>query len=296
MSPVDAPSPPTQTEDRILGALLVCDREVDNNELKKLVNATLTGSGNQKLIALGYVTTDRSRPLRHALTAVGRQYAETLSRPEIEAPKDQERWKLSPNQILALVVLMAEARELTNKELGELAGFPLTGADNKALEKLGLVVTDRTKRPYAHQLTDEGWFVAHRLHTTAVPEEGRSAIRSLFTLLANLSRSVDRLGISYGEFFKQSGVVATSDVEGAARAAYQQLADRPGNWVGLADLRERLGGLARSKVDETLRAMVRQPGVRIIPVANSKSLSSRDREAALRIGDEDNHTISIGAS
>ncbi len=41
---------------------------------------------------------------------------------------------LTPNQILALVVLMAEARELTNNDLKELAGFALTGADNAKLE------------------------------------------------------------------------------------------------------------------------------------------------------------------
>jgi hypothetical protein len=35
--------------------------------------------------------------------------------------------------------------------------------------------------------------------------------------------------------------------------------------------------------------------VRLIPVANLKSLTVRDREAALRLGGEDNHAIAIEA-
>jgi len=62
----------------------------------------------------------------------------------------------------------------------------------------------------------------------------------------------------------------------------------------LADLRERLGGLDRATVDDALRAMVHRDGVRIIPVANSKALQPRDRAAALRIGEEDNHALWIG--
>jgi hypothetical protein len=65
---------------------------------------------------------------------------------------------LTPNQINALVVLMVEARELTNSELKDLAGFALTGADNTKLVKAaGLVQTDRSHRPFAHELTDKGW-------------------------------------------------------------------------------------------------------------------------------------------
>ena len=68
----------------------------------------------------------------------------------------------------------------------------------------------------------------------------------------------------------------------------------------LADLRERLveldhlAQLDRSTVDTALRAMARQPGVRIIPIANTKSLRPRDHAAALRIGDEENHALWIG--
>ncbi|RGC66134.1 hypothetical protein C5N14_25190 [Micromonospora sp. MW-13] len=224
---------------------------------------------------------------------------------------------LTPNQINALVVLMVEARKLTNAELQELAGFTLTGKDNKKLVELGLVETDRSRRLLSHELTDEGWRVVRELHTAAPPKAGRSASRSLFTLLTNLHRGLDRLRISHGDFFKQTGaepapeVAPTSptevaptparssvggDTEALVRAAYRELAARPGAWVGLADLRDHLGGADRAAVDTALRALVRQDGVRIIPVANSKSLTARDRAAAVRIGDEDNHMLAIGAA
>ncbi|MBM0236292.1 hypothetical protein JNW88_02535 [Micromonospora sp. ATA32] len=220
---------------------------------------------------------------------------------------------LTPNQINALVVLMVEARELTNSELKELAGFALTGVDNAKLVKLGLVETDRTHRPFSHQLTDEGWRVVRGLHTANPPRQGGSAARSLFTLLTNLHRSLDRLRVSHGDFFKQTPLPepvdavpvvvggATSDpattgaeVESLIRAAYRELANTPGAWVGLADLRDHLVGQERAAVDAALTALVRQAGVRIIPVANTKSLTPRDRAAAVRIGDEDNHALSIG--
>ncbi len=253
---------------------------------------------------------------------------------------------LTPNQINALVVLMVEARELTNNELRDLAGFALTGADNAKLVKEGLVSTDRSHRPYSHELTEKGWRVVRTLHTSAPPRRGGSATRSMFTVLANVHRSLDRLRISQPDFFTQtttgapaaavrgedanaeqlappfrsgpdaSRSLTAGDIESLVRAAYRSLASSPGDWVGLADLREHLDGVRqqgpgrddaagvgagggapdRTAVDEALRALARRDGVRIIPVANSKALTPRDRAAALRIGDEENHALSIGSA
>ncbi|MBQ0902172.1 hypothetical protein [Micromonospora sp. U21] len=218
---------------------------------------------------------------------------------------------LTPNQINALVVLMVEARRLTNVELRDLAGFALTGKDNEKLVKLGLVETDRTHRPFSHELTDEGWRVVRQLHTAAPPKQGGSATRSLFVVLSNLHRSLDRLRLSHGDFFKQTDASAppaseprhdapapaptsARDVEALVRAAYRDLAGAPGAWVGLADVRDRLVDTDRTALDAALRAMVGRQDVRIIPVANTKSLTPRDRAAAVRIGNEDNHALAIG--
>ncbi|RAO53372.1 hypothetical protein LUPAC06_05242 [Micromonospora saelicesensis] len=231
---------------------------------------------------------------------------------------------LTPNQINALVVLMVEARRLTNVELKELAGFTLTGKDNTKLVDLGLVDTDRTHRPFAHELTEQGWRVARQLHTAAPPKQGGSTTRSLFVVLSNLHRSLDRLRVSHGDFFKQTEAtaaaatsepqhqapaptvtattaapaaaapVSAAEVEALVRSAYRDLATAPGAWVGLADVRDRLADTDRAALDAALRAMVGREDVRIIPVANSKSLTARDRAAAVRIGNEDNHALAIG--
>jgi hypothetical protein len=233
---------------------------------------------------------------------------------------------LTPNQINALVVLMVEARELTNTELRELAGFALTGADNAMLVRLGLVATVRSQRPFSHELTDHGWHVARRLHTARPPRQSGSATRSLLTVLGNVHRALAGRRISPAEFFRQAptgadpspagdpthagdagqaghaGEVAVpagstvDDPQALVRAAYRELAVTPGDWVGLADLRELLDEVDREVVDDALRALVRQPDVRIIPVANTKSLTTRDRAAAVRIGDEESHALSIGAA
>ncbi|MEU7751664.1 hypothetical protein AB0B57_28030 [Micromonospora sp. NPDC049101] len=226
---------------------------------------------------------------------------------------------LTPNQINALVVLMVEARRLTNTELNELAGFTLTGKDNKKLVDLGLVETDRTTRPFAHELTEEGWLVVRHLHLGTPPKQGGSTTRSLFVVLSNLHRSLDRLRVSHGDFFKQTDATApatgaprpeapttaaathvtatdttATDLEALVRTAYRELATAPGAWVSLADVRDRLADTDRASLDAALRAMVGREDVRIIPVANTKSLTARDRAAAVRIGNEDNHALAIG--
>ena len=93
--------------------------------------------------------------------------------------------------------------------------------------------------------------------------------------------------------------VRAVQVENRIRAAYAAQRE-PGEWLGLADLREQLGDdVTRDEADAALRKLLaenpyrgtRGADVRIIPVANSKALKPRDREAALRIGDEDSHAI-----
>ena len=78
--------------------------------------------------------------------------------------------------------------------------------------------------------------------------------------------------------------------------AYQKLATEPAGWVSLADLRELLDDIPRPDQDAALKRVAVQAGVRLIPVANLKSLTSRDRAAAVRFGGEDNHALAIEAA
>jgi hypothetical protein len=299
----------TPTQRKALKALLSEAGGLDNNELKSRSGASLTGASSAKLEGLGLVEATRSRrPHFYKLTSKGRAVALRLDEPAQPKPEtrtyDPDLPKLSPNQILVLVVLMSEARKLNNAELTELAGFPLSGADNTKLEKtFGLVETDRSHKPYSHELTDKGWKQVRSLHLMEPPKESKSATRTLLTLLGNIDRSLGQLQatqgvkLSHGEFFRRQPVAAepaVGDAESVVRKAYALLAGQPGEWVGLADLRDQLAGLSRAEVDEALMALLDQDGVRIIPVANTKALTARDRAAAIDIGGEASHALLIG--
>ena len=165
--------------------------------------------------------------------------------------------------------------------------------------------------------------MARRLHTAAPPKQGGSTTRSLFVVLSNLHRSLDRLRVSHGDFFKQTEATAAATTSeprrntgthrdrddggtgsggtgvrggggGAGSLGLPGSGPAPGAWVGLADVREQLAGTDRDALDAALRAMAGRDDVRIIPVANTKSLTARDRAAAVRIGNEDNHALAIG--
>lgn len=211
--------------------------------------------------------------------------------------------RLKPLQLAALVILMAEAREVTNNEFKDKAKFTLTGKDRTELEQPGLIEHRKIGQLLAFQLTDKGWAFCKQLHAAEVNVDRSVAARSIFVLLDGLGRSLDRLRVSHADFFKQPAEVVSAapvvvsgigDAEDAIRAAYAAVPKSDDGWVGLADLREQLGDLNRATVDDALRAMVHKDGVRIIPVANSKALQPRDCAAAVRIGEEDNHALWIG--
>ncbi|WP_271219711.1 hypothetical protein [Streptosporangium carneum] len=85
------------------------------------------------------------------------------------------------------------------------------------------------------------------------------------------------------------------DVTARIRAAYAELAVEPGAWVSLARLRPLLGGFARAEVDSALKGMIHLPEVSIVPENNQKALTPEARAAAVVIGDQDKHLISIEA-
>lgn len=83
------------------------------------------------------------------------------------------------------------------------------------------------------------------------------------------------------------------DAETQIRQAYKQLAERPGAWVRLADLRQALSGLSRGQQDDALKSIALKHGVQVIPWDNRNALDAQDHAAALRLGGEQNHAIRI---
>lgn len=212
---------------------------------------------------------------------------------------------LSVPELAALVVLMAEARELTNPEMTELAGISLTGPTRLRLMEKGLVDSRKVGRPYAHQLTDKGWRVCRELTTGTRPARPGTAGNALLVLLANLHRGLETRRISHAEFFAHPagdpgpgdpgdpGPGPGADVDARIRAAYRDLAASDGAWVGLADLRDALPDVDRDTLDAALRRLDRAPDAHVIPSANLKALTARDRAAAVTLGGEASHVLSV---
>ena len=87
-------------------------------------------------------------------------------------------------------------------------------------------------------------------------------------------------------------------VSALVRAAYDALAPAPGAFVGLRELRDELGpacltGAARARVDAALKDMYGQQRINLVPRSNQSALTGADREAAIRLGGEHKHLISI---
>jgi hypothetical protein len=228
--------------------------------------------------------------------------------------------KLSVPETAALLVLMVEAKEVSNPELQEKYALTLTGKPRAKLNDLKLVESRKQGRSFVHLLTDAGWArVAEELRNgiNAPTGSGGAALRAV---AAGLQRYVGRTGTSLAEIFAQdedvlpeeapewdvmpqavaaweptSAAEPVIDVESRIREAYRKLADKPNTWVSLTHLRPLIGDLPRAEVDATLRRMIALPDVHIVPFENQKMLSPEDREAAVIIGDQATHMILIGA-
>jgi hypothetical protein len=211
---------------------------------------------------------------------------------------------MSPNELgiperAALLALMAEAREVANPDLAKITGSSLTGGSRRRLNQLDLVSSRKDGPAYVHELTDKGWrWCADELAGPRPPRTG-SAGGALYAVLAGLRRYLDRSSLTLADVFGAGAAPAVASApagvdEDRIRAAYRDLAREPRAWVSLADLRARLGAAARQDVDALLRAMSRARTANLVPQANQKILAAADRAAAVRIGGEDCHLISIG--
>ncbi|MFG1977021.1 SNF2-related protein [Nonomuraea fuscirosea] len=123
------------------------------------------------------------------------------------------------------------------------------------------------------------------------PDADRMARELLDEITAEDDREADGDAPAPAAAGRSTGLGETAD---RVRAAYDEVARRPGAWVSLADLRSKLGeDLPREQVDEALRRLEREPNVNLVPESNQKTLSAEDRAAAINIGEQDKHLIAF---
>lgn len=203
---------------------------------------------------------------------------------------------LSVKERAVLFALMGQAREVSNSELAEHAGFRLDGKERRRLNDRKLVDSRKVGRAYAHELTDAGWdWCATRLSDG--PQSRPSSMEgALYAVLGGLARYLEYSEQSLADVFQQRDLEAPEepgDIAELIRAAYLRLAGEPGKFVKLRELRAELSGVPRSELDPSLEGMYRAQQVNLVPQSNQQALTQADRESALRIGGEFKHMISI---
>jgi hypothetical protein len=203
---------------------------------------------------------------------------------------------LSVKERAVLFALMGEAREVSNSELAESAGFRLDGKERRRLNDQDLVDSRKIGRTYAHELTDAGWAWCATHFSEPSQARASSMEGALYAVLGGLARYLEYSEQSLADVFQQRAPEAPekpADIAELIRAAYQRLASEPGKFVKLRELRAETSDIPRSELDSSLEGMYRAQQVNLVPQSNQQALAQADRESALRIGGEAKHMISI---
>lgn len=203
----------------------------------------------------------------------------------------------------ALLALMTYVESASNTQLRERYGFTIERKVRDRLTGDGLITfTKGARNAITHTLTDQGWARCRDDLATPLPGRQDRGYRILHGVLQRLDEYLAVHGLTLADFLEPE---AKPDMEpdmephhgepadGLVRAAYDQLASRPGAWVGLAALREALPGTSREDFDDAVLQLDLLPHVSLIPEVNQKALTLADRAAAIHVGGEDKHLLQI---
>lgn len=204
--------------------------------------------------------------------------------------------RLGQKQTAAMLTLMVLAREVSNPELREIVGFALDGKERRQLNGLDLVASEQRGRPYFHELTERGWaWCEEELSAGEAPLPRTSLGSALYVVLGGLGRHLRREKLRLADLFMPEVEVTAEEIESRIRIAYRKLARSPRDWVALVELRPMLGEASTVDVDSVLKELSRSGQADLVPESNRKALTAADHAAAIRVGGEDNHLISIEA-
>ena len=194
----------------------------------------------------------------------------------------------------AMIALMALNKETPNSELKRRYGIDVRKATRVKLNRAGLLQSRSLGRKgFAHELTDAGWAWAVAELDAGVPPRAGSAGGALYALLNGLKVALDARGMVLQELFAPAAPRPAGSLRGRIRQAYRSLASRPWDWVELRDLRAQLGDWPRREVDLELVRMFREKDVNLTLHEDRGRLTQADRDAALRLGVDDMHLISM---
>ncbi len=193
----------------------------------------------------------------------------------------------------AMIALMALNEETLNSELKRRYGLDVRKSTRDKLNQDGLLQSRKLGRGFAHELTDAGWAWVVAELDEKVPRRAGSAGGALYALLNGLKVVLDARGMVIQELFAPAASRPTGSLRERIRQAYRSLASRPWDWVELRDLRAQLGDWPRREVDLELVGMFREKDVNLTLHEDRGRLTQADRDAALRLGVDDMHLISM---
>lgn len=212
----------------------------------------------------------------------------------------------------ALLALMTFVDEVANPEIKARYGFPIDGKIRERLKADGYIADrrdgTRPGRPFVLSLEEKGWLWCRDEFSMPPAKEMPKSYRLLYGVLNNVDLYLRRSNCQMADFFSAEAAPAAEagarpatgkhalgadSVEKRIRLAYQALVREPRGWIGLRLLRQELGDLPRGDVDEGLLRLDLLPGVYLQPESDQKNLTDADRAAAIRIGGELKHLLSI---
>ncbi|WNV91902.1 hypothetical protein RM788_21445 [Umezawaea sp. Da 62-37] len=221
--------------------------------------------------------------------------------------------------------------EASNTEIKEQFGFTIDKKSRERLEGLGYIKARKSKElrgAFVHELTEQGWIRCRAELASETPPGAPKAYRLAYGYARSIDRFLAKSKLTMADYFVPDGTakaaadlsadpaveaveaddlaVETTEAAGTVeavpaavtpddeiRGAYDSLASRPRAWVNLSRLRDALPHLSRDEVDEALLRLDLEPWAYLIPEANQKTLSEADRDAAIHVGGEDKHLLSI---
>lgn len=200
-----------------------------------------------------------------------------------------------------LLVLALMGTEVSNAQIDDSYGFKIDRSVRDTLSRRGLIDARKETRPrvhYLHALTDAGWLHARRELAEPLPKGANKQFRILHGVLRALDTHLTSTDQDLKAFLHphEDGDRFAGDVSEWIESAYESLVGRPGGWVSLTRLRSALARVPRAEMDDALRQLSRRPEVYLIPEANQKILTAEDRAAAVDLGGEAKHLLSIDRS
>ena len=193
-----------------------------------------------------------------------------------------------------MIALMALNKVTLNAELKRRYGLDVKRPTREKLNREGLLQSRSLgAKGFAHELTDSGWAWVVAELDAGVPPRAGSAGGALYALLNGLKVALEAREMVIQELFAPAAPGPAGSLRDRIRQAYRNLASRPWDWVELRDLRAQLGDWPRREVDLELVQMFREKDVNLTLHEDRRRLTQADRDAALRLGVDDMHMISM---